>query len=83
MAIVVLDDKGRILIPKSIRDAIGAHPGTVFVADFEDDKIVLRKIGRPSEKFAGIFKPKKKIPKDLDKFVIEAMKNWWKKKENM
>ena len=83
MHVVVLDGKGRILIPKSIRDSIGATVGTAFIVSLEGDKIILRKLGRPSERFAGIFKPKRGVPEDLDRFVIEAMQGWWKKRRNM
>jgi len=83
MAIVVLDRKGRVVIPKRIRDAIGAKEGTLFAVRIEGNRIVFEKIGKPSEKFAGIFRPKREIPEDLDSFVVEAIRAWWKRKESM
>ena len=83
MAIVVIDSKGRILIPKNIREAVGATTGTAFIARVEENKIILEKIGKPSEKYAGIFKPRKKVPEDLDKVVLEAIEEWWRERGNM
>jgi len=82
LAIVVLDKKGRILIPKEIRDSIGADAGSVFIIRLESGKVVLEKVGRPSEVFAGIFKPKETIPENLDKFAEKVIREWWKKKES-
>ena len=82
MSIVVLDKKGRILIPKDIRESIGAVAGTAFIIRVENDKVILEKLGRPSERFARIFKPKKRVPEDLDEYAVEAIKTWWEKKQN-
>jgi len=38
---VTIDDRGRILIPKEIRDALGLHPGSGARLEIEKDRLII------------------------------------------
>lgn len=45
MPVVKIDEKGRILLPKEIRDRMNIKPGEEFlVADVDENAVVLRRI---------------------------------------
>ena len=44
---LTLDRFGRMVLPKSIRDDFGLHPGDVLEAEEQKDAIVLRPAQRP------------------------------------
>ncbi len=79
--IVEMDKKGRVLIPKKIRDKLNLREGTKFRLRIEDEKIILVKEESTAERYAGKYKAKIPIPKDLDDFLNMVIQNWWK--ENM
>jgi AbrB family looped-hinge helix DNA binding protein len=45
----VLDEKGRVLIPKSMREKLGLHEGVKLKLSVEDGKIVITKLVSPEE----------------------------------
>lgn len=50
---VRLDDKGRLTLPKSIRDALQAKPGDVFYLQPENDGLLIIKGENPFGALAG------------------------------
>ena len=75
--IVRVDDKGRVLIPKEIRKLLGIDEKKYVKIMQYKDKIVLEPIESYASKYYGVFKVRK-WPEDLDEFMIEVMRRWWK-----
>ncbi len=73
---VRLDEKGRIMIPKTIRKAAKVKPGTYVSIKAKDSAIIIEPAESVAEKYAGIFQVAK-WPEDLDEFVVEATRKWW------
>ncbi len=46
---VMLDEKGRLLIPKSMREKLGFHEGVKLKLTVEDGRIVITKLLSPEE----------------------------------
>lgn len=44
MSMVKIDERGRILIPQNVRNAVKLHSEDQFSLTLEDDKIVLKRI---------------------------------------
>ena len=40
-----IDDLGRIVIPKEMRDSLNIRPGDIITMQIEDDKLILTKKG--------------------------------------
>ena len=74
--IVRMDNKGRISIPKAVREALNIKEGQYLRVKVAGNKIILEPIGSYASKYYGMFKVKK-WPKDLDEFVREAMERLW------
>lgn len=79
--IVKVDEKGRIMIPKGLREAVGISEKTLVKVYVKNGKIIVESKGSVADKFFGCFKVKR-WPKNLDEFVSEAVRKWWLK-ENM
>lgn len=76
--IVRVDGKGRVLIPKGLREVAGISEGSLVRVYVEDDKVVVEPIGSVADKFFGCFRVDR-WPDDLDEFVSEAVKRWLRK----
>ena len=62
----MLDEKGRLLIPKSMRERLGLHEGVKLKLSIEDGKIVITKLLSPEEfigDMEGFIKEDTTIPK--------------------
>jgi antitoxin PrlF len=44
MAVTSLSTKGQIIIPKSIREALGLRPGVKIIVELEGDGVILRPV---------------------------------------
>lgn len=73
-----IDDKGRVLIPKSIREAIGIRERQLVRIKVVDGKIVLEPLRDIADEYYGVVKIKK-WPRDLDEFLVEAVQKWWRR----
>jgi len=79
MSVVVrIDSKGRILIPKDIREALRIRERQLLRMKVVDDKIILEPIENVTDKYYGIVEVKK-WPRDLDEFLSEAIQEWWRR----
>ena len=69
MSVVKLSKKGQITISRSIRDKLGLKAGDRLDVHYEDDTIVLKKIGKESivEEVAGTV--------DINPEILKKRKN--------
>ena len=74
--IVKIDSKGRIAIPKNIREKAGLEPGNLVAIYLKNGKITIEPFESASDKCFGICKIEK-WPKDLDEFIAEALRKQW------
>ncbi len=51
---VVIDPRGRITLPKEVRDQLNLHPGDALVLRTSGEKIVLEKASNPFERLADL-----------------------------
>ncbi len=73
--IVRVDSKGRVLIPKGLRESVGISEKDLVKVYVKKGKVIVEPLGSVADKFFGCFKVEK-WPKDLDEFVTEAIKKW-------
>ncbi|MBS7659873.1 MAG: AbrB/MazE/SpoVT family DNA-binding domain-containing protein [Candidatus Bathyarchaeia archaeon] len=76
MEIVKVDEKGRIIIPKSIREKSGVSEGSYVRIKVYEKGIIIEPLEPIADKYFGAFKITK-WPENLDDFVIEVMRKWW------
>jgi len=76
--VVRVDEKGRILIPKSIREATGIRERQLVRIRVVNGKIVLEPLRDVADEFYGAIRVEK-WPRDLDEFVNEAIRRWWRR----
>jgi len=74
----LVDKKGRVVIPKGIRSALGLKPGDRLKVIVRDNLIIMEKVDSIAERYAGAFKSKKSIPEDLDEFLNKVLQEWWR-----
>lgn len=77
--IIRVDTKGRLLLPKSIREKTEITEGSYVKVETEGSRVILESMESPAEKFRGLFKVEK-LPDDLDKYVEgEILRRWLEK----
>jgi AbrB family looped-hinge helix DNA binding protein len=76
MEIVKVDEKGRIVIPKILREKTEMSEGSLVTVEAKEKIILIRPLEPVAKKYFGAFTITK-WPKDLDEFVVEVMKEWW------
>jgi len=74
--IVRVDEKGRVVIPKSIREKVKLKGGNYVNVRVEGRTIVLEPLESIADKYFGAFKISR-WPKDLDEFLVEVARRWW------
>jgi len=73
--LVMVGKKGRIVIPKEIRDTLNIKEGTLLKIYIEGNRLIVEPIEDIVEKFKGSVKVDK-WPEDLDEFLFEVLGNW-------
>ncbi|MEM2511314.1 MAG: AbrB/MazE/SpoVT family DNA-binding domain-containing protein [Candidatus Methanomethylicia archaeon] len=79
MEIVKVDEKGRIIIPKTIRDKVGVKEGGYVKIKIDEKGIIIEPLEPIADKYYGAFKITE-WPEDLDEFLTEVMRKWWTRK---
>lgn len=77
--VVKLDEKGRILIPKSIRERTEIKRGSYVKITEREKSILIEPLEPVADKYYGAFQIDR-WPNDLDEFIAEVMNEWWKPK---
>ena len=79
MEIAKVDEKGRVLIPKRLRDKAEVKEGSYVKVKANGKNIIIEPLEPIANKYFGAFKIVK-WPEDLDEFVVKEMKKWWTQK---
>jgi len=74
--IVKIDEKGRIVIPKSLRTRTEMKEGSYVKVTAKEKSIIIEPLEPVANRYFGAFKIAR-WPKDLDEFVVEVTKKWW------
>jgi AbrB family looped-hinge helix DNA binding protein len=73
-----IDEKGRVMIPKSIRETAQLKQGCYVSLKAKGKTIILEATEPVADKYYGAFKITK-WPQDMDEFIEEIMQKWWVK----
>jgi len=79
MEVVKIDRKGRLLIPKDIREKAGIKVESLVMIKVREKSIVLEPVEPVADKYFGAFRVAK-WPEDLDEFMVGVMRDWWSRK---
>ncbi|MGQ9468231.1 MAG: AbrB/MazE/SpoVT family DNA-binding domain-containing protein [Nitrososphaerales archaeon] len=71
-SVVRVDDKGRVVIPKNIREKAKMKKGSYVKIVVEERGIRIEPLEPFADKYFGAFKVDK-WPEDLDEFVVEVL----------
>ena len=74
-----LDEKGRVRIPKHIRETAQLKEGNYVNIKTKGKTIIMEAAEPVADKYYGAFKITK-WPEDLDEFVTEAIQKQWTKR---
>lgn len=75
-AVVRVDEKGRVVIPKNIREKAKMRKGGYVKIMAKEKSIIIEPLEPFADKYFGAFKIDK-WPEDLDEFAVEVTKKWW------
>ncbi len=70
-----VDEKGRILIPKRVRDSMNLSEGTLVSISIEGNAIIIRKAESAADRYYGKFKVRR-WPEDLDEVLKKEVVRW-------
>ena len=73
---VKVDEKGRIIIPKNIREAAELKEGSYVTIKSKGKIIIIEPLEPVADKYYGAFKVTK-WPENMDEFIVEVIKKWW------
>lgn len=73
-----IDEKGRVRIPKSIRETAKLKEGSYVSIKAKGKTIIMEPAEPVADKYYGAFKITK-WPEDMDEFIEELMQKWWTK----
>jgi len=74
--VVRVDSKGRITIPKALREEAGIRPGDPVAVYLEEGRISIEPLRSAADEYYGAYGVEN-WPEDLDEFVAEALRKWW------
>lgn len=72
-----VDEKGRVIIPKKIRQTTKLKEGSYVTVKSKGNTIILEPVEPVADKYYGAFKVTN-WPENLDDFTIGAVNKWWK-----
>jgi AbrB family looped-hinge helix DNA binding protein len=73
---VKVDEKGRIIIPKNIRETVNLKEGSYVTIKAKGKTITMEPLEPVADKYYGAFKIAK-WPENMDEFIVEVIKKWW------
>jgi len=76
MVVVKVDEKGRVLIPRSVRRKAGVKEGGYVKIKAVEEGVIIQPLEPVADKYFGAFKVTE-WPEDLDEFVTKVMREWW------
>ncbi|MFQ6085727.1 MAG: AbrB/MazE/SpoVT family DNA-binding domain-containing protein [Candidatus Bathyarchaeia archaeon] len=76
MAITKIDGKGRVVIPRNIRESVGMGEGSYVMVKADGERVLIESLAPVADKYFGAFTIGR-WPEDLDEFVVETIKRWW------
>jgi len=79
METVKVDEKGRVVIPKSLREKAKVKEGSYVRIKADDKGVIIEPFEPIVDKYFGAFKITR-WPEDLDEFVVKVMRKWWNQK---
>lgn len=79
MEIAKVDEKGRVVIPKDLREKAKVKERSYVRMRTDGKSIIIEPVKPIAEKYFGAFKVTK-WPEDLDEFLVEATRRWWLQK---
>lgn len=79
METVKVDKKGRIVIPKRLREKAEVKEGSYVRIRADEKCIIIEPLEPITDKYFGAFKIEE-WPEDLDEFMIEVVNKWWARK---
>jgi AbrB family looped-hinge helix DNA binding protein len=71
-----VDEKGRIIIPKNIRETAKLKEGSYVTIKAKGKTIIMEPLEPVADKYYGAFKITK-WPENMDEFIVEVIKKWW------
>ena len=74
--IAKIDEKGRVVIPRALRQRTELKEGGYVKVTAVNKSIVIEALEPIADKFLGAFRITR-WPEDLDEFVVEVMRKWW------
>jgi len=75
-----MDEKGRIRIPKKIREAAHLKEGSCVHIKTKEKAVIIELAEPVANKYYGIVKVKK-WPEDLDEYAAETVHKLWKQRD--
>lgn len=79
METVKVDKKGRVSIPKSLREKAKVKEGSYVRMKVDEKSIIIEPVEPAADKYFGVFKITR-WPDDLDEFAVKVMREWWVRK---
>lgn len=79
METVKVDEKGRVIIPKHLREKAKVKEGGYVKMKTDGKTIIIEPVESVADKYYGAFKIEK-WPEELDEFIVKVMKKWWTEK---
>jgi AbrB family looped-hinge helix DNA binding protein len=73
---VKVDDKGRVVIPKGLREKAEIKEGGYVKMRTEGKTIIIEPVESIADKYYGAFKIEN-WPEDLDDFILQVIRRWW------
>lgn len=77
--LVRVDRKGRVLIPKRLRERVGLREGWYARVRAQGRRLVIEPVEPVADKYYGVFRVER-WPEDLDEFLAEVVGKWWREK---
>lgn len=75
-----VDPKGRVTLPKEVREELGIKPGDLVVLSLEEGRVEIKPLGSAADKYYGVYNVKE-WPEDLDEFLEGVVKEWREKRD--